>query len=568
MTIRRSVFFITVLLGIFAFMGVSHAVSYINAPPFETSLSSGSVAGVKTSGHINVPVITWGGDLATILANGNALQTRPGSIFANKGLKIKLVREDVFKNQILNYMKGGSPYLRGTMGMINMAAPLLAKNPATKPVVIYQMTWSNGGDCLVVKKNIKNARDLKGKTIALQAYGPHVDYLTTIIKDAGLSMNDIRIKWLKDLTGTDNSPAEAFYEDDVDAAFVIIPDGLLLTSNGMVGSGAEGSVKGAKILMSTKTANRVISDVYAVRSDYLKSNRKDVEAFVHGLMLAEQSTRNLFKNKTSRTAEYSKMLKAGAVILFDSEQATGDSEALYGDVEFVGFKGNVKFFGDTNWPRNMTNLNAEIGKAFSSINLISAPAAIEHARWDYNNLKAGLTGTADVDVPRFKKDAVARVVAKKRAMGTLADGELFKFEINFKPNQQNFSTDLYADEFKKIVSLAATYGGAIITIEGHSDPHKYNKQKKNGAGAAVLNRLRQAAKNLSVSRALAVRNNIKSYANVKAVPLDDSQLTVVGHGITAPKYARPKTKDQWLQNMRVVFRIIQVEAEDSVFEPI
>ncbi len=568
MTIRRYVSLIAIFIGVFAFTGVAYAASYIKAPPLEKVIPSGSPAKVNTSGYIKVPVITWGGDLATILANGNSLQTSSGSIFANKGLKLKLVREDVFKKQIDNYMKGASPYLRGTMGMINMAAPLLSKNPATKPVVVYQMTWSNGGDCLVVKKNIKNARDLKGKTVALQAYGPHVDYFTTIIKDAGLSMGDVRIKWINDLTGTDNSPAEAFYDDEIDAAFVIIPDGLLLTSNGTIGTGAEGSVKGAKILLSTKTANRVISDVYAVRSDYLKSNRKDVEAFVHGLMLGGQAVKGLFKNKNTRTAEYSKVLKAGAQILFDSEQATGDAEALYGDVEFVGFKGNVKFFGDTNWPRNMKNLNIEIGSAFSSIGLISAPVSIDHARWDYNNLKSGLTGTANVDVPRFKKDAVARVVAKKRAMGTLADGELFKFEINFKPNQQAFSQELYSDEFKKIVLLAATYGGAIITIEGHSDPHKYNKQKKNGAGAAALNRLKQAAKNLSVSRALAVRNSIKSYADVKAVPLDDSQLTVVGHGITSPKYPRPKTKEQWLQNMRVIFRIIQVEAEDSVFEPI
>lgn len=566
MTGKRIVFY-TFLSILTLFCGHGFAVSYIDAPALDKTLPSGSSA-VKQSAYLRVPVITWGGDLATILANGNAVQTRSGSIFSQKGLKLKLVREDVFKNQIQAYLKGESPFLRGTMGMMNMAAPLLSGNPGTKPVIIYQMTWSNGGDCLVVKNNIKRARDLKGKTIALQAYGPHVDYLTTIIKDAGLSFSDVRIKWLKDLTGTANAPAEAFYENDIDAAFVIIPDGLVLTSNGTVGTGAEGSVKGARILLSTKTANRVISDVYAVRSDYLEANREKVKQFVHGLMLAEQSLKDLFKAKNSRSAEYLDMLRAGGRILLDSEQATADAEALYGDVEFVGFKGNVKFFGDTNWPRNMTNLNREIGNAFTSINLISSVGTIEHAKWNYESLKGGLKGTAGIEVPRFKKDEVARVVAQKTAMGTLEEGELFKFEINFRPNQQTFSKDLYATEFKRIVSLAATYGGAIITIEGHSDPHKYNKRKKQGASNAELNRIRQAAKNLSVSRALAVRDSVKAYAESKAVPLDDSQLTVIGHGIRTPKYANPRTKEEWLQNMRVVFRIIQVEAEESVFEPI
>ena len=52
---------------------------------------------------------------------------------------------------------------------------------------------------------------------------------------------------------------------------VIVPDALALTSNGTVGTGSEASVRGAKILLSTKTANRIIADVYAVRSDYFRS---------------------------------------------------------------------------------------------------------------------------------------------------------------------------------------------------------------------------------------------------------------------------------------------------------
>jgi hypothetical protein len=52
------------------------------------------------------------------------------------------------------------------------------------------------------------------------------------------------------------------------------------------------------------------------------------------------------------------------------------------------------------------------------------------------------------------------------------------------------------------------------------------------------------------------------------VPLDQSQFSVVGHGITKPKYPKPQTKEQWLSNMRVVFRIIQIEAEDEAFIPL
>ncbi len=208
-----------------------------------------------TEKRIRVPIITWGGDIATIYANGSQKNTAADSIFGKAGLNISLVREDVFAEQVNSYLSCQSPYLRGTAGMINMAAEVTDRDPRTKMRVVYQLTWSAGGDALVVKDSVKEPRDLRGKTIAVQAYGPHVDYLAKVLKDAGLSLSDVTIKWTKDLTGTDATPMNALYESGVDAAMVIIPDALALTSNGTVGNGAEQSVKGAKILLSTKSAN-------------------------------------------------------------------------------------------------------------------------------------------------------------------------------------------------------------------------------------------------------------------------------------------------------------------------
>jgi outer membrane protein OmpA-like peptidoglycan-associated protein len=321
-------------------------------------------------------------------------------------------------------------------------------------------------------------------------------------------------------------------------------------------------------MLSTKTANRIIADVYAVRSDFLQSNRKQVEAFVHGLLLGTQELKGLFNNKEKNLAEYKALVSASAAILLDSAQATADAEALYGDCEFVEFRGNVKFFGDEKWPRGMNRLVEEIQSAFITIGLLGRKSSLAQARWDYNVLRSGLSGIDDVQAPRFKSDAVAQVVARKQALGTLGEGELFSLEINFQPNQNNFPEDLYADGFKKIVGLAATYGGAVITVEGHSDPHKYNRLEKKGAGSIELKRTKQAARNLSMNRAIAVRNSVIQFAKNSGVPLDQSQFTVIGHGITQPKYARPQTKEQWLSNMRVVFRIIQIEAEDEAFTPL
>jgi hypothetical protein len=101
------------------------------------------------------------------------------------------------------------------------------------------------------------------------------------------------------------------------------------------------------------------------------------------------------------------------------------------------------------------------------------------------------------------------------------------------------------------------------------------RDRKDGKPDVVLNQVKQAAKNLSLSRAVAVRDNIMTFAQQKGITLDATQFAVVGHGIAKPRSGvcgqdpcPPKNEREWRDNMRVEFRIIQVEAESSVFKPL
>lgn len=538
--------------------------------------TAGTTVGAVAPGPVQVPIITWGGDIATILANGNVKATDRESIFGKLGLNLRLVREDVFARQLDAYLTGRSPYLRGTLGMIHMATEAAARNPATQPQVIYQMTWSAGGDALVVKSNVKTAKDLRGKTIALQAYGPHIDYLGKVLSDAGLSLRDVNLRWLDDLTGTKNSPAAAFRESGVDAAMVIIPDAQALTSRGGVGTGAEDSVKGARILLSTKTANRIITDVYAVRADYLQSNRGDVENFVRGLFQGEQALRQLVAARATRAGEYAATMKAAAQILLDSPQATADAEGMVQDAEFIGVSGNRAFFTHSGNPRGFAELNGEIQSALVAVGLVRKRENLGFVKWDYDRLSGSAKpNTTVAESPRFDSGQVAALVTRKQQQGKLSEGELFSFEVFFKPNQDSFTVEQYKEAFGEVVKLASTYGGAIITVEGHSDPMGYLQAKKSGASQIVLGRTQQSAKNLSLARANAVRDSVIGYARGRGIALDPSQFAVVGHGIGQPRTGMcggdpcpPKSEQEWHSNMRVEFRIIQIEAEASAFKPL
>ncbi|MCP3958516.1 MAG: ABC transporter substrate-binding protein [bacterium] len=550
------------------------AVEYKQARPLVDVISA-KARPVSTSGKVQVPLITWGGDVATI-------HTLEKGHFSAEGIDAELFVENNFPKQVEAVLAGRTPYLRGTMGMINAATEVFERE-GVPLVVIYQLTWSTGGDAMVVRPGIKSPKGLKGKTIALQLYGPHMDYVANILSSGKVPLSKVEFKWLAELTlptfdtgGKVVDPVNAFLEDsDNDAVMAIIPDALNLTSGGEGGTGAAGSVKGAKILLSTKTASRVIADVYAVRSDYLKSNRADVEKLVRALMKGQEDFAELFGAKSSRRAEFQGLMSKSADLLLGSPQATPDVEALLGDCEFVGHGGNVAFFTGKGTTRNLATLTREIQTSFTQMGLAKKKVQLASAKWDYNALGAGVAGATRVATAppkqRFDSKKVAAKIEQKIAVEPTAwaeEGTLFQIEINFEPNQSEFTESGYADDYGEALKISQTYGGSLIVIEGHSDPLGILKAKQNGEDKAVVSQMQQQAKNLSLQRSQEVRTSFLDYCKKRKFAIDESQFVAVGLGITTPKFNPPRTKEEWAANRRVVFRIKQVEAELTEFSPL
>jgi outer membrane protein OmpA-like peptidoglycan-associated protein/ABC-type nitrate/sulfonate/bicarbonate transport system substrate-binding protein len=523
---------------------------------------------VQAGRDVSVPVITWGGDVATIYANGGAT-TQPGSVFARQGLSLRLFREDNFVRGVERVITGETPYLRGTVDMVNAALEVLEER-GVPMVAIYQLTWSTGGDTIVVRSDqALSPAELRGKDVALQLYGPHMLYLATVLRDSGLSPTDVRIRWLREATippydtrGVAVDPMTAMQKDpNLAAVAVISPDMLALTSGGTVGSGAESSVRGARLLLSTKTAAAVIADVYAVRRDYFEANRDQVQSFVQGMLQGQEELTALVNARTTRQNDYQEMLRQSAELLRDSSQATADVEGLLQDCTFVGLRGNEQFFTGEGTLRSFDALTRESQDALIEYGLLSRRIALGHAGWSYPQLAAGLQGQPVTAQPRFNPAQVEQIARDRELRGATRQGVLFEFEILFEPNQNEFTAELYRTEFNRVLGLASTYPGAVIVIEGHADPLKYIQDRQAGVAAAQLEQTKQAAKNLSVQRALAVRESVIGLSRAQQLVLDTSQLTVVGAGIDRPKVPNPTTEQEWRSNMRVVFQITQVEAE-------
>lgn len=568
------------------------------AESFQKLVGNVSVGSVRSGGTLEVPYITWGGDVATFHANGG-LKTSKGSILGKQGLDLRLVAGDDFVAQVRRYLEGKTPFLRGTFRMLGMASEVIGRDPRTRPVVFLQLTWSQG-DHMVGRPSVGTVNALKGKKVALQQGGPHVGMLDDILRSAALSWSDIQVVWAKELTGQ-NGPAAMFRKDSsIDACMVISPDMLGLTSGlEAEGTGAEGTVKAARVVVSTFNMNRSIADVYACRKDFYDANRGTVEKFAAGYLRGceEVATMKQDFQKRGSSPGYSKVLQITQQI-FGSEVIPNATEAdgLISDCEFVHLRGNRLFFLEEGFPEGFARKMAKATElAVTQGYAAKATPFIQHDL-DYAALtKLGqLTKTTLGESVEFSPVEVED------------DDTILSFTIQFQPNQTKFPVAEYEAEFQRVVDSVGLYGNSVFAIRGHADPTRtlrdfvraamgkgaLKRTGKSGnfryffdgkpldlsqteaivrhveSGAFAGGKLDpsqtlQAARNLSQQRAEEVRRTIIAYARQEDLRLNETALQAVGEGIGDPVIPKPRNSAEARENMRVEFRLLRVTAEAS-----
>ena len=424
---------------------------------------------------VEVPYIFWGGDVVTWYANGGQTTT-PDSIYGKMGLKVKLVPGDDFQGQVRNLLGGKTPFLRAELRMLVLASEVVNKSPATRQDVVLQLTWS-AGDHLVGREKIKTANDLKGKKIVLQQYGPHVGMLDDILRSAGLTWKDVTVVWAKDLSGTDNSPSAMFSKDEsIDAAFVISPDMIGLTGGiDQTGSGAEGTVAGAHVVISTAQMSRSLADVYSVSDQFRKKNPEFVSKFIAGYLKATNEVVALRKayKANPRSAEGQKYTKG---VLQLAQNIWGkkalptlevDAAGLLDDATFVGLEGNIAFFNqEGNQAGYAPKLKLAVALAKGQ-GYISTDTSFAGSGLDYESVAklAGIEYKAPVaDRQRFAEGAPLG------ADESLDGKTLVSRTITFEPNKTEFDASIYTADFDLVLQNLSLYGNAKLVIRGHSDP--------------------------------------------------------------------------------------------------
>jgi len=570
--------------------------------PFLRQLTPGKVD--LSRGVLAAPLITWAADGVTMDANGG-LDPNPSSDLAKAtGVPVKLELKDDFDAQVADYVSGRSPFLRGTVGMINLASEAVSGfGPDYAPVVIVQLSWSTGADGFVAK-DIERLSDLKGKTIVVQKAGPHFDLVQVLLEDAGLEPADVTIKYVTDITdlgsgGVASDPANAFRKDaSVTGAACIYPDILALTAGGSVGTGAEDSVKGARPILTTRTASRVIADVYAVRADFLRDHRE----VVHGFVLANLRAQERFKAEVANVAKKGAADKAQldafrkrcaplAGLILQDEGAVADFIAWVGlDLELAGYEGNVDFFANERNPVGFTASSARIQRYYAATGFVSAPTPPASAGWNYSSEYAsflGKAGAAAAVTPPKARPAFGSTQEVRKAAESEDASMLFSTTFQFPANTAEIRWQDHRSVFDTLHEKVTRYGGAVVQLRGHSDNFFYNfvemKRRKgestyqkripgtNQYKTLPLPKAEQvvgSANQLSFERAFAVKRAYASYLrealNYTNDEIELSRFDVKGMGVSDPVHKAPTNAGERGANMRGEMFIYAVEAEISL----
>ena len=480
---------------------------------------------------VRVALNVWAGWAPVIYANNGFHAGKVWHTAGGQDFKVDLVLIDDPVAMRDAYAAGNVQIGWATLDMIPLFVEQLRKDSRTMPRVFQQIDYSNGGDGIVVRENIRSIADLRGKTVVLAQNSPsHYFVLNTLI-DGGLQPADVEFKFTQDAF----QAAAAFNADrSIAAAVSWSPDIYNLAK-----------VRGNRLLVTTQTANKLIADVWFARADFAKDHADVIEGLVRGIFDAMEAL------KTQEAKQQVATLMAAGY----SIPAT-DALSMLGDTHATNYAENREFFLNQNNPANFERTWNTAYFLYRRIGMVSEPVRFDQVM-DFSVIQA--LGSE----PRYasqKNEYQVQFVPTTASTVQAENTEILTktVVIHFYPNSADLhkkivtqvngqdraepydpNVDFVVDEIGR---LAGQYGAARIVIEGHTD-------------ASMKGQVDPAAvKELSLNRANAVKEGVLR----RFKSLQPNQFLASGLGWDRP--ADPTDPMNNAKNRRVEVKVYPLEA--------
>jgi ABC-type nitrate/sulfonate/bicarbonate transport system substrate-binding protein/outer membrane protein OmpA-like peptidoglycan-associated protein len=480
----------------------------------------------------------WAGWAPIIYANNGAQAGKVWKTPDGEEFKVQLVLIDNPTQMLDNYVAGEVHIGWATVDMLPLFMERLVDDTGTPldsrvmPRIFQQVDWSNGGDGIVVRENIKQVSDLRGKTITLAQNSPSHYFALNMLVAGGVQPHEVNFKF----TGDAFQAAALFASDkSISACVSWAPDIYKLAES-----------KGNRMLVDTATANRMIADVWFARADFAKDHPGIIEGLVRGI----------FDSMDELSDQEAK--KKGAQLMADvyNIPATETIE-MFADAYSTRWGDNYQFFVNSNYLANFERVWNNAYYLYGNIRVLKKPRVKFSKVVDYSVIKK--LGEED----QYAQQVVQSAVFAPRRIdeGEVAEKAFLTAThyIHFFPNNSEVSKtvtrkvdgkdveeqydpniDFVLD---KIGEQIGQFELSRVVIEGHADG-----SMKGQVDEDLVLELSQNRAN-AVSRALVD----------KFEQLDPNRFQSVGVGWRRP--ADPERPNDHALNRRVEIRILPAEGQ-------
>jgi|ERR1043166_3708293 NitT/TauT family transport system substrate-binding protein len=482
---------------------------------------------------VKFPINVWPGWAPIIVANGG-MAPNEGSVFYKKyGFYVELLLvDDPVKARDL-FASGHSHVLWGTLDMMSLFAPELAKDSRTVPVVCQQIDWSNGGDGIVGRGDIRSINDFRMKAgkrrkVVLAQNSPSHYLIMSLLLDAGIDPAEVDFRWTSDAPGA----AKIFVQDKSFDAFVGWSPDIYTVS---------GEVKDTRLVVSTGSANHLIADVWAVRNDFFRDQPAIVSGLVQGIFEGMDMVRKDIPNAARLLSAAYKLPVEDCTTMIGK-----DGGIIEGDAHLTNYRENSNFFLDAFNPSNFEvvwNRASTIYKTLGAIS-VPVPAAKVKAAAVLAKLSENYKEVRDLSQPTFKPGTLFKN-AEAETGQILTKSVIITFEPNRAVLNAEYDPSI-PNVLDEIGKLAGAFGNAYLVIEGNTDASR--------KGVVPPDLVRQ----LSYDRADAVRKSI-----IDKYKFDPNKFKVVGNGWDnpVPGMTDPSNADHNKKNRRVEVKVFPLEKE-------
>jgi NitT/TauT family transport system substrate-binding protein len=393
-------------------------------------------AGEAATNEVRLRVNIWVGCAAGLVANGG-LDTVPGSIYANKGLKVSFKIID-------DWTEGAAALATGNVDVMLTTADVWAKDYAQfqdKDVgahAFFMVDWSRGADGVIARQGINSIEDLAGKTVAFAPYTPSHFLLWNGLKSSGLSTeqrNEIFSKAVHTKDGIE--PATLFAQQKVDAGVAWDPDM----------SDAVAKRAGSKKIYDTRVASKLIADVLVVSDRFAAKNPQTLMKLAEGWLEGVE----FIKAQPSRAYNLIGTIK-------DFNIPTDLAKTMLEGVRLADYADNVSFFatGPDSDYANIFKMAQQMYREDRIIKRIADPEASVDRR--YLEAMKGRFSSLSQESP---------IEYKAPARGAEPIGTQHK-SIYFDPNSARMSLDSRAI-VDDVASFMRAYENTVVDIEGNTD---------------------------------------------------------------------------------------------------